>query len=543
MLNKTLIAFSFLLSGFSAAGQFQSGVTIPSGKKITATEETDPAVKYASTISADDLKKHLSIIASPEMEGRETGQNGNERAASYLAKQFDMALLDQPPGISDFRQPVNFTFSFWEDTDIYVNGKRFRYLWDYLAFPTKNKDMPLLDSKDVLFLGYGIDDVSYSDYNGKDKDFKGKVIIINKGEPLKADSTYWVSGTKEKSKWDDIDNKLLTAKRKGVALVLIIEEDIKKTFSENRNKLMGPSVQLGDRTKDSIMYPNHCYISTTIAKELFGEMDVKIVKERDNILNKGKFKPVKLKSHFQVNLRKKVTTLKSQNVLGVIPGKSKPDEVVVVSAHYDHLGKKGDQIFHGADDNGSGTSTVLELAEAFAAARAGGFRPARTILFLLVTGEEKGLLGSEYYVNNPAYPIANTIADVNIDMVGRVDDKYKDNPDYIYVIGSDRLSTDLHKINEEVNEKYSQLTLDYTYNDEKDQNRYYYRSDHYNFAEKGVPAIFYFNGVHADYHQPSDTDDKINYEKMAKVGRLIFHTIWELANRPERIAVDVAPSR
>ena len=226
-----------------------------------------------------------------------------------------------------------------------------------------------------------------------------------------------------------------------------------------------------------------------------------------------------------------------------MPGKSKPDEVVIVSAHFDHLGKKGDQIFHGADDNGSGTSTIMELAQAFAEARGGGFRPERTVVFMLVTGEEKGLLGSEYYVNNPLYPLANTVADVNVDMVGRQDDKYKDNPDYIYVIGSDRLSTDLHKINESVNQKYCQLTLDYTYNSESDPNRYYYRSDHYNFAEKGIPAIFYFNGVHADYHQPTDTADKINYEKMAKVGRLIFHTIWELANRPERIVVDVKPMK
>lgn len=539
MYIKIAFIFSFVTASLSSFAQYHSGVSIPDKDRSIVTSETDPAVKYANTISAETLKKHLSILASPEFEGRETGQPGNVKAAAYIAKQFDAYLLDQAPGMGDFRQPVNFTFSSWEDTDMYVNGKRFRHLWDYLAFPIKNSDMPLMETKEVLFLGYGIDDPKYTDYKGKDKDFKGKVIVINKGEPMKADSTYWISGTREKSVWNDLEKKLMVAKNKGVALVLVIEDDIKKAIGENRNMLLGPSVQLGDHTKDVVPYPNHCFISTTIAKELFGTEEEKIIKERTNILKKGKFKPVKLKSHFQVNLKKKVTTIKSQNVLGTIPGKTKPEEVVVVTAHYDHLGKKGDQIFHGADDNGSGTSTILALAEAFATARAGGFRPDRTILFMLVTGEEKGLLGSEYYVNNPAYPLSQTVADVNVDMVGRQDEKYKDNPDYIYVIGSDRLSTELHRINEAVNQKYCQLTLDYTYNAEEDPNKYYYRSDHYNFAEKGVPAIFYFNGVHADYHQPTDTADKINYEKMAKVGKLIFHTIWELANRPERIKVDV----
>jgi Zn-dependent M28 family amino/carboxypeptidase len=279
-----------------------------------------------------------------------------------------------------------------------------------------------------------------------------------------------------------------------------------------------------------------------LAKELFGKEAEKIIKARTTITKKGKFKPVKLKTDFVINQKKKQTTIKSQNVLGMIKGNSKPDEVIFVSAHYDHLGKKGDQIYHGADDNGSGTSTLIELAQAFAMARSEGHKPERSIVFLLVTGEEKGLLGSEYYVNNPLIPLANTVVDVNVDMIGRQDDKYKDNPNYIYVIGSDRLSSDLHKINEEINQKYTQVTLDYTYNSESDPNRYYYRSDHYNFAEKGIPAIFFFSGVHADYHQPSDTSDKINYDKMANIGKLIFHNIWELANRTDRIKVDVKPS-
>jgi Zn-dependent M28 family amino/carboxypeptidase len=213
--------------------------------------------------------------------------------------------------------------------------------------------------------------------------------------------------------------------------------------------------------------------------------------------------------------------------------------VLIVTAHYDHIGRRGNSIFNGADDNGSGTSTVLEIAQAFTLAKQAGVGPRRSVLFMLVSGEEKGLLGSEFYVNHPLFPLENTIANINVDMVGRVDEKHAADPNYIYVIGSDRLSTTLHEINEAANDKYTQLELDYTYNAEDDPNRYYYRSDHYNFAERGIPAVFYFNGTHADYHQDTDTVDKINFEKMVHIGQLVFYTAWELANRNERIKVDV----
>ena len=198
------------------------------------------------------------------------------------------------------------------------------------------------------------------------------------------------------------------------------------------------------------------------------------------------------------------------------------------------------QIYNGADDDGSGTVAVLEIAQAFKEAAEDGNGPKRSILFLHVTAEEKGLLGSRYYAENPIFPMANTIANLNIDMIGRVDEAHKDNPNYVYLIGSDKLSTELHDISEEVNKKYANVTLDYTYNDEDDPNRFYYRSDHYNFAQYGVPIIFYFNGTHADYHRPSDTPDKINYEMLQNRTRLVFHTAWEVANREDRIIVDKA---
>lgn len=221
----------------------------------------------------------------------------------------------------------------------------------------------------------------------------------------------------------------------------------------------------------------------------------------------------------------------SENVLAYIKGKEKPDEVLIISGHLDHLGVKNSKVHFGADDNGSGSMAILEIAQAFKIAESEGYTPKRSILFLHLTAEEIGLQGSLYYVQNPIFALDKTIANLNIDMIGRVDKYHKDNPNYIYIIGADRISKELNFISEKVNNTFSGLELDYKYNDKNDRNNYYYRSDHYNFAKQNIPVIFYFNGVHPDYHKPTDTPDKINYELLAKRTKLIFATAWQLANK------------
>lgn len=537
MMTKNIVIISFLLSFYSIDAQYISGVTVPDSNIVLVTDTMDMSVKFANTITAEDMRAHLTIIAGDDFQGRETGTEGNDKAGRYIADHFQTIGIRSHDKTSRYKQPVAFTFSKWLDTDIFIGETRYKHLWDYLAFPDKNNSTAAITTDEVIFLGYGIDDPAYSDY--KKVDVKGKVIMINKGEPLKKDSTSWITGTSEMSKWTtDIDQKLVAAKNNGVKLVLIIEDDIKMMLGENRRKLLGSTVELGDKTTEEIPLANHVYISTTLAKDIIGDKGKKVIKARKRVNKKGKACDVKLKTPLVVNMTKEAKVLRGNNILGFLEGTDKKDEVVVISAHYDHLGMRGDDIYNGADDNGSGTTTVLELAQAFKLAKDSGHGPRRSILFLLVTGEEKGLLGSEYYAENPVFALDNTVVDINVDMVGRVDEKYAKNPEYIYVIGSDRLSTDLHEINEANNTKYAGLTLDYTYNSEEDPNRYYFRSDHYNFAKNGIPAIFFFNGVHDDYHMPSDTVDKINFDKMAKVGQLIFHTAWDLANREDRIRVD-----
>tara|TARA_B110001454_G_scaffold211235_1_gene226662 strand:- start:119 stop:1150 length:1032 start_codon:yes stop_codon:yes gene_type:complete len=228
----------------------------------------------------------------------------------------------------------------------------------------------------------------------------------------------------------------------------------------------------------------------------------------------------------------------SENVLAFIKGSEKPEEILVLSAHLDHIGKHDGEIYSGADDDGSGTVALLEMAEAFYKAKIDGNGPKRSILILHVTGEEKGLFGSRYYAENPVFPLKNTIANINVDMIGRVDPEHEKTPNYIYVIGADRLSTGLDASVTKANTKLTDFKLDYKYNDRNDPQRIYYRSDHYNFAKKGVPAVFFFSGIHEDYHQPTDTPDKIDYPLMTKRTKLIFYTAWELANSDERIKVD-----
>ncbi len=228
----------------------------------------------------------------------------------------------------------------------------------------------------------------------------------------------------------------------------------------------------------------------------------------------------------------------SENIWAFIEGSEKPDEIVVISAHYDHVGVKNGEVYNGADDDGSGTVALVEIAKAFEKAKKDGHGPKRSILILHMTGEEHGLHGSRYYSENPLFPLKNTVTDINIDMIGRRDELHPNTNNYIYLIGSDYLSSDLYTICEDANKKFVHLDLDYKYNDRSDPNRFYYRSDHYNFAKNGIPSVFLFNGTHADYHQATDEVSKIEFDALAKRAQLAFAIAWEIANRDNRPVVD-----
>lgn len=533
MLRYFLMAGLILVLLTELSAQFESGITIPDTSQKTVQDDVS---QIASSISAADLKQHLYILASDSFGGRELGSEGNLMAAEYIENHFSSLGLKSTGPEGSYFQKVAFTWLFWKDVYMTVNGKRYKQLWDFIAFPEQNKGCDIQTSE-VVFLGYGIDTEHYSDY--KKVDVKDKVVIIYDKEPRNKKGNYLLSESDRPSVWSrDVKLKLNSAAKHGVKHVLIVSENLKQLVEDNRRTLLGPKVILGEWTDDMRAPVDYSFISSTMAKDLVGDQIDEVIKARKCINKRGKAKSVVLSTDLQITQTHRKRFVDGVNVIALSEGTEKPDEYLIISAHFDHIGMKGKDINNGADDNASGTSTVLELAEAFSKAKSMGLTHKRSVVFALMTGEEKGLLGSEFYSENPVFPLENSIANINIDMVGRLHKDYLNNPNYIYVIGSDRLSSDLHRINEDVNQKYEQLTLDYKYNDENDSNRFYYRSDHYNFAKKGIPAIFFFNGTHADYHRPTDTADKIEYEKMAKIGRHIFALAWELANREERIVVD-----
>ncbi|MCB9337647.1 MAG: M28 family peptidase [Lewinellaceae bacterium] len=512
----------------------------PTEPSLTATGNAPP---FAATITKEDMEKYLTVLASDEYEGRETGTEGQRKAADYIAAHFEKLGLPKIGDGGTYFQKIAFTAENWDNgqIELEVNGERYRHLTDFLSFPSANSDRPTFKTDEIIFLGYGIDDPKYSDYKGVD--VKDKTILIYKDEPVNGKGVSFLTGNTDLSNWStDWRKKLEVAHQHGVSTVLIVEPDIKKAVGEARNSLLSSEMKMGEGGQAEGRYVNNAFISSTIMKEIVGgSKSKKFVKLRDGIKRNGKPAHMAFNAKLQMVQKKSTRQLIGSNVLGYIEGSDPKlkDEVVVVSAHYDHLGKRGNSIYHGADDNGTGTSTVMEIAQAFNEAKKQGQGPRRSVLCLLVSGEEKGLLGSEYYSEHPVFPLEKTVADVNVDMIGRTDKKHDGDPNYIYVIGSNRLSTELHDINEAANAEYAHLELDYTFNAKNDPNRFYYRSDHYNFAKKGIPSIFYFSGTHKDYHQPSDTVDKIMFDKMEKIGRLIFYTAWELANRDERIKVNV----
>jgi hypothetical protein len=538
-MKKQVLNAQILSTGLSLAkmgGILLLFLALSSSQPLKA-QQAD-AKNYAETINAIELKAHLQVIASDSMQGRETGTEGNWRAAQYIANQLEKWGLPKIGDKGTYFQRMVYTNEGWDNISLRINEKGYRHQYSYYAFPFLNPSVKeKIEASEIVFLGYGIDTRRYSDY-GK-KDLKGKVIMILPGEPRNDDSTYVISKSKEMSVWSkDIKTKLQRAYQTGVKAVLIIDPNFQDNVQEGRryfNRSITGDVELPDGK-----LANSIFISPELAKEIIGKNAKEFARVREKC-EAGKPRMMVIPCQMSLVMDKFFKQLMGNNIMAYIEG-SDPvlkNEWVIISAHYDHIGTRGTEINYGADDNGSGTSTLLELTQALLEAKKAGQGSRRSMLCLFLTGEEKGLLGSKYYVTYPVFPLEKTVANVNIDMVGRVDDKYQamGNPNYIYVIGADKMSQDLHDINEAMNKKYTNLTLDYTYNDENDPNRYYYRSDHYNFAERGIPAIFYFNGTHDDYHRPTDTIEKINFDKMAKIGKLAFFTAWELANRDERIRI------
>jgi hypothetical protein len=505
----------------------------------------DPnAQKFAEQITAKKAKKHLSILASDKFEGRETGKRGAEMAAAYIAKEFKKLKLTAPVNGSYF-QEVPLVESSFNVTSFTVNGKSLSIGKDFLF--TGSGDSKTINASDVVFIGYGIGAGNYNDL--KNINIAGKVVLlINKGEPM-SNGVSVISKTSKASDWSNSRFKRLQyVMSKGPSLILAVSPDVNTALQSYKPGNGRLSLKKETKAEANSRAGSAATVSITpeLADQILKSSGKTYKGLKSSIDDSGIPQSQVLKSEIAISYGPVNKDVKSVNILGYIEGTDLKDEVLVFSAHYDHIGLTTDggtdKVNNGADDDGSGTTGVLSIARAYAKAKKAGLGPRRSILFLMVTGEEKGLLGSEYYSLNPVFPMANTITDLNIDMIGRTGEEYKNSADsanYCYLIGSDKLSTDLHKISENANAVYTKMKIDYKYNDPKDPERIYYRSDHYNFAKHGVPIVFYFNGVHEDYHKASDEVSKINFELLAKRAHLVYYTGWDLANREKRPFVNV----
>lgn len=504
---------------------------------ITAHAQMDDPSRFASLITSLSLKKHLTVIAGEEMQGRETATEGERKAAAYIESQFKALGLTTAPGLNGYQQYFPLHKDSLEESELEIADIKAVYGTDYIS-PANTNETGKFKGKSIVFAGYGIDDKLYSDYTSLN--VKDKVVVFFLGEP-KADGKYIISGSTRGSEWTNpgLSKKLALAAAKGAAGVLLINPS-SATFTQRTSD---------QSRKTNIYYPpsdtakklNYAILSHAFAKKVFGDnIDsmVSIAKTNRTFGNAYAFEK-NIKSDLKVKKHKAI--INSSNVVGVIEGTDRKDEYVFLTAHYDHLGVRDGKIFYGADDDGSGTVAVIDMANAFMRAKAEGKGPRRTIVFMTVSGEEKGLLGSQYYSEHPFYPLDKTSVNLNTDMIGRIDTQKKtgDTMNYVYVIGHDKLSSDLPIINEGVNNKYTKLEFDYKFDDPNDPNRIYFRSDHYNFARKGVPILFFYDGMlQADYHKTSDTIDKIVWPLFEKRARMIFHTAWEMANRDDMLKRD-----
>jgi hypothetical protein len=497
-----------------------------------------PTAEATSSITIRDLRKHLSFLASEELGGRYTFSPSNRIAARYLASELESYGYRGAGRGGSFFQPVPLSY---RNVDLATSRltvaagaerQEFKYLDGFLAEAPVSTEV----IGELVFVGYGISSAKngYDDYAGMN--VGGKIVVMVGGLPESLKGV----------RLSEAEQGAEAAAGHGAAGIIRLPdgqtllgwEQIKAWLASQQQPSLPPKPTASGKIMPEI----------TAGPALIKAIARAMGKESaDLAASPLKLKPAQIPATVGIKLQVDVKDAPpAQNVAGILDGADPKlkDEYVVFSAHYDHLktSDKG-EVYHGADDDGSGTVSVLEIAQAFSL----GPPPKRSILIIFHTGEELGLFGSEYNTDyDPVVPLSKMVADFNIDMVGRSRQPGNRDPrdarltdkDSIYVIGADKLSTELHRLNEQTNLDTSRMRLDYTYNAEGHPERFYYRSDHYNYAKHGIPVIFYFTGVHRDYHRPSDVVEKIDFEKMERIDRMIFATGWRVANLDHRLVVD-----
>jgi hypothetical protein len=514
-------------------------LTAGAGFRTAGTLPLPPAAAMES-ITPAELRSHVEFLASDELGGRYVASDSIHIAARYLASR--LRSYGFRGGAADG--------SFFQTFDIVVRrllpehsfleirtpegSQRYAYGSDFVAFGgtgAVNLQAELVFARfGVTLPEWGYDDYATVDVRGKLAVvvLQGVPALVREGRALSA-SDY------------PLQRKIEAARARGAA-GLILLRDTPGGPRGLRGMSLAPRVALAEEDARGASSFPVLLAEPRLTEDLLRALGVPPERIPAEL---PASKPLGLTA--SVTLAFETRRQSAANVIGILDGADpeRRQEYVLLSAHYDHLPTRDGQIYNGADDNASGTATVLEVAQAFTI----GERPKRSILVIFHTAEEVGLLGSKYFVAHPTVPLQAIVAGLNVDMVGRTRAPHDTHPanreladaHTLYLIGSDKLSRELHELSEQTNRDTERFTLDYRYNREDHPQRLYYRSDHYTYAQKGIPVIFYFTGLHEDYHQPTDDTEKLDFEKMARIGRLIFATAWRIANLEHRLRIDVSP--
>jgi len=505
-------------------------------------------------INAGDLETYVTFLSSPSMKGRSNGESELDIAVNYISSQAKLLGL-KPSNGSSYLQPYTIMKksidSGKSSIKIFGSEKDSIQVKEPMIqlFPEGAGDFEI--EGEVVFAGYGIKSDKYKYNDLENITPEGKILLLMNRSPLSEDGTRYLFEEPIWSTFMSIQAKLtglLFTKAKAILIV----SDPKSGFSSVEQQYPGIASQLGSSKYlkgskplvfDLPAMPRIIFVHRTVADELLkgtGHTLEDLQKNIDaNLKSQSFIIPGKRLKITEVS---KTEELILNNVAAWIEG-SDPDlrkEIVIFSGHADHVGMAGGQIHPGADDNASGCAAILEIAQAFQSLPK---KPLRSILFLWVTGEEIGLFGSQSYVNNPLFPLEKTVADLNIDMIGRVkgvadttDETPMTGKNGVFVITGNQ-SKELLSIAEEIDRK-SEIDMDYSLSGKNHPLQLFSRSDHFNFVKKDIPVLFFTTGLHSDYHKPEDTAGKLDYVKMELITKAVYEIGLTVANRKTRLVVD-----
>lgn len=550
--------FCWTVAGCSGTEQSARQETQPT---ISTSTDTERLLEYQDEITTDFLRQHLTVFAADSMEGRETAMPGQKKAARYLANQYRAMDLQPAGDANSYYQKfqINATQS---DSVVFetfaIEGDKRRLVSRSVSSKNTTGDFIRAFggtdslSGQIVFAGFGVNDPSHGLHHLKGMDLQGKWVMVFQDIPHVIDGDTLVDpsiGARARF------SSIFSQGAEGMLLISNMSGEEFRSSAAQKQSDFGKPTNMRLAYRDDGSAPSQEFgngynvVNAKMAARLLRlDNPASLAELREKIIqNIADFTPISLDYGLSQIPYDREISLETENVLAYLEGADpqRKDEVVVVTSHYDHVGigqpdSTGDRIYNGADDDGSGTVAMLNMAHAFGEAAQQGVSPRRSILFLNVTGEEKGLLGSRYYSDHPAFPIKKTVANLNTDMIGRIDEEHKQKgmEDYAYIIGSELISSDLDSLIKAANRRSGQIALNKKYNDLQDPNQFYRRSDHWNFGRLGVPFAFFFTGVHEDYHRPSDEVHKIRFEKMVGIVRTIYASAVMIANADEAPAVD-----